>query len=347
MVSETSDFNFLSSLKHLSGPLTLSWDITNKCNFNCAHCLNCSNDQSKHDFSDELNKDDVTRLLKQIQDIRPYSMCICGGEPTLSPYLFRTIKEISSVGTIVNMVSNGYLIDDAFAKSLNSAGLSLCQISLDSDIEDEHDSFRGVKGAYRRAINAIKSIVKAKIDLAISFVPTKFNLPHFDNYYRLLESLGCKLVRIMPLLPMGRGLHHFNELEPTGEDYFKFVLDIKKYNDKSNKQLRIEWGDPLEHIYLAKYLPRPVPINMEIKSNGDISPSIYLPISVGNIRRHSLKEYWDAGFNRIWGHSDVMALTDLIHTLEDFKTLSLQTWNIHRKTIDLIDDRRKNHAANK
>lgn len=35
--------------KH-SGPLSISWDITNKCNFNCEHCLNRSGDMHMHDF---------------------------------------------------------------------------------------------------------------------------------------------------------------------------------------------------------------------------------------------------------------------------------------------------------
>lgn len=45
-------------LKSLSGPLMISWDITNKCNMNCRHCLNRSNDAYTHSFEDEFNCDE-------------------------------------------------------------------------------------------------------------------------------------------------------------------------------------------------------------------------------------------------------------------------------------------------
>ena len=37
-----------------------------------------------------------------------------------------------------------------------------------------------------------------------------------------------------------------------------------------------------------------------IKANGNIMVSPYLPISVGNIRRHAFNEYWNNGLSGVW-----------------------------------------------
>lgn len=105
------------ALKSLAGPMMVSWDITNQCNFDCLHCLNRSNDATIHDFKDELSKEEKENIVNQILEVRPYSMCICGGEPTLCKDLFWIIEKLSQAGISVNMVSNGYIIDEKFAKN--------------------------------------------------------------------------------------------------------------------------------------------------------------------------------------------------------------------------------------
>ena len=275
-------------LESLNGPIMLSWDVTNRCNFNCQHCLNRSNDCKAHDFSDELTDKECDMLVQQIIDVRPYSMCICGGEPTLRSNLFDIISKISKSGCKVNMVSNGYLIDEDYAQKLVEAGLFFLQISLDSIHPELHDKFRGRDGAFDAAVRALKILSKTNVVIATAMTPTKFNIHEFPEYVDFIRSLGCNYVRMMPILPMGRGYEHFKDLEPTAEQYLKFVVDIEKIKVKY-PDFRVEWGDPLEHIYLAEYTKRTQPIVMEIRSNGDIGVSIYLPISVGYIRRHSIK----------------------------------------------------------
>ena len=323
-------------LSSLSGPMMISWDITNKCNFNCKHCLNRSNDCSTHDFDDELNDSEIDDIISQIIDIKPYSLCICGGEPTLSPKIFDIIKRISAIGCQVNMVSNGYFIDENYAKKLEAAGLYFIQISLDSIYSDMHDEFREKKGAYKNALQAISFLKNTKIRIATAMTPTSFNVEQLTKYVEFVQNLGCNYVRMMPLLPMGRGLDSFNTLEPSEEQYLRLVIEIEKLKIKY-PNFNAEWGDPLEHIYLAQHKPRIQPIIMEIRANGDLGVSVYLPISVGNIRRHSLQEYWNGGYNQIWGNEDVLNLAKELKTIEDFKKLSLQTWSSKRKTIDILE----------
>ena len=233
------------------------------------------------------------------------------------------------------MVSNGFFMDKKFVGALKKVDISFIQISLDSYIEEQHDEFRSYRGAFKKACEAIKNLNNIKIPFAIAMCPTKFNCDNFAEYVEFVKNMGCKFLRIMPLLPMGRGLDNFKRLEPSSYDYMKLQREINLIN---GNDIYIEWGDPLDHIVKAIEYKRSFPVSIEIKSNGDIGVSIYLPISVGNIRRHRLKEYWDNGLDSIWTHPDIIEIAKKIESLEDFKKRSLQTWSIVRKDIDIIND---------
>ena len=78
-----------------------------------------------------------------------------------------------------------------------------------------------------------------------------------------------------------------------------------------------------------------------MRSNGDIGPSIYMPISVGNIRKHTLKEYWDNGFNFIWKRPEVLEMAKKYITISDFKDVKLKAWTDERKYIDIIEEKKE------
>jgi len=323
-------------LANLSGPMMIAWDITNRCNLNCFHCLNCSGDAVAHDFSAELSIEEAMDLTNQIIAFHPLSVCVCGGEPTLRHDLTQIVREMAKSGIQVNMVSNGLELPDSKIVELKDAGLSFLQISIDGARAETHNAFRNNDRSFESATKAVKDAVRRQLHVATSFCPTRENIPQFRDYVGLVRELGCRNIRMMPFLPMGRGLGYSRSLLPSEEQYLDLKLEIATQR-VIHTDMQIEWGDPLEHIYIAVHKPRPEPIVMEIRANGDIAPSIYLPISVGNAMRHPLRDYWEAGFNRIWANPDVLELAKAVQTIDDFFHASLHTWTVDRKRIDLVD----------
>lgn len=324
------------NLNDLSGPIMISWDVTNKCNFRCKHCYNSSSDSKIHNFKEELNFDQVKEVVKQIIEIRPYSFCICGGEPTLFPHLEYLVKELRKNGIYANMVSNGFLIDKTKAKWIKEIGIGLVQISIDGSKAATHDEFRCVNGAFNKALDALKNLKEVGAETAVSFCPNKKNLDEFFEMVQIVYDTGCRNLRMMPLLPMGRGLKNYNDLTLDNDGYLKLIKYIgdakQKYED-----MKIEWGDPIEHLYLANYV-RDTPICVEIKANGDLGISNYLPITVGNVRKHTIKEYWEQGLKHIWSNPKAKHFCRQVLTTYDFAFLDLHTWNEDRYRFDLIDD---------
>ena len=317
-----------------SGPMTVSWDLTSRCNFNCKHCFNRSGDDKYHDFSKELTLSESLEVCEQIIEMKPEVVCFCGGEPTLNKNLFVIGKKLTDVGIKVNMVSNGYLISPEYAKKLKEMKINIVQISLDSHIPSNHDLFRNHKDAFLHATQAIKNLTNEGIFTAVSMCPTKFNCECLEDYTLFVNNIGAKMIRIMPFLPMGRGFDNYLKFKPSNIQYLKLKYNIQKLMEKG---FSIEFGDPLDHIKKAIEFERTFPLSIDIKADGKIGISGYLPIFVGSVKRHSIKEYWNNGLSNIWDNKVVHETCDNLKTLDEFNTL--YDGNKRLREFDLIDDK--------
>lgn len=297
-------------------PKMLSWDITNKCNLFCKHCFNCSGDTEKYCFEDELSDDECIKLAQEIVLVKPQQLCICGGETLLRNVIFDVIKILSNAGICVNMVSNGILMTDDVAIKLKQSGINDVQISIDG-LGSQHDNFRNREGAFKSAVNAVECLKSAGLSPVVSMVPNKINYASFPAYVEYISNLGAKSIRMMPLLPMGRGKINFDDFFMSSKEMFEFVSKLGYLKEKY-PNMNIDWGDPLEHLYLVRVTRRRYPLVVSISSSGKLGVTPYLPITVGDVRKHSLKEYWDAGLNTIWRNKEIMDMIRKANTVFDF-----------------------------
>ena len=79
----------------------------------------------------------------------------------------------------------------------------------------------------------------------------------------------------------------------------------------------------------------------EIKSDGNLTASAYIPVTVGNLKRHSLKDYWKAGLGKVWDIPVIRELAEFVVCIEDMKYDLQELPKIFYEDnieIDLVDD---------
>lgn len=318
----------------LIGPTIISLDVTNKCNLKCRHCYNNSGNRY---IRQELSDKQIVNIVEEVAEFKPMSFCICGGEPLLrSKLVFQIIKILKSNGsTTVNMVSNGTLLTDNIGKELNESGLDGFQISLDGHNKELHEIIRG-DGSYKSAIRGIEILISTGLNWSVSSIPTRYSIDHFPALVTFLQSLGCESVRTQPLMIQGEGLINAFELVPSRRQYTQFI-DYIHNKQLTNDGMTIEWGDPIEHlIKFSKFATKPNLVG-DIKANGDLSVSAYLPLVVGNLTKHPFSEYWEKGYNKIWEHRLVQKLAHLINSIPDMGDIKPCPFFEDPIKIDLIE----------
>lgn len=317
----------------LVGPHQLALDITNNCNLRCLHCFNYSGENIV--IKNELTDSEVIDFIKSLVPLQLINLCFCGGEPLLRKDLLLRSAEILTSNNIthVSFVTNGILLTKELAKDLKKSGVNRIQVSLDGYCAEHHDRLRNKAGVFEKAIEALKIIEENKFEMSVAFTPTSFNIDGFTEEYHLLEKISSRIkLRVQPLMLLGRASENLKEIQPTEMQYRGLVRQI---NLLKSGPINIEWGDPIDH--LIRFSSKTLPVNQcSVRANGDITVSPYIPLVIGNIRKHSFTEYWNYGLNKIWDKNIPRTLASQIMSISDM-TFSATTPNVFKEDDIYLD----------
>ncbi len=177
------------------------WNITRACNLKCVHCYAHATDDAT---ANELT---TAQGLKMIDDLAAFGVPVLlfsGGEPLVRKDLPELAAYAVEKGMRAVISTNGTLISRQTAQVLKEIGLSYVGISLDG-LEPVNDRFRGVKGAYSKAMKGIRNCQEAGIKVGLRFTINKRNVKEIPGIFDLLEELEIPRVCFYHLVYAGRG----------------------------------------------------------------------------------------------------------------------------------------------
>ena len=177
------------------------WNVTRSCNLKCVHCYAHAKDQK---FENELSTKEGKALIDDLAAFGAPVMLFSGGEPLVREDLPELAAYAVEKGMRAVISTNGTLITPELARTLKAIGLSYVGISLDG-MEAVNDRFRGVKGAYRAALDGIRNSQAAGIKVGLRFTINKFNAAEIPNIFDLLEEMDIPRVCFYHLVYAGRG----------------------------------------------------------------------------------------------------------------------------------------------
>lgn len=206
----------------------LFWECTLRCNLNCIHC---GSDCTKEALSPDMPMNDFLKVLDNIAPhVNPAKtmIVITGGEPLMRKDLEACGLEIYKRGFPWGMVTNGFALTSVRLKSLLDAGLRSITVSMDGLNPETHDWFRGRKGSWEKAINAI-SMVASTPGLVYDVVTcvNKRNINDLEAIRDLLISKGVNRWRLFIIFPKGRAKEN-PELSLSNQEFVRLMDFIKQ-----------------------------------------------------------------------------------------------------------------------
>jgi 12,18-didecarboxysiroheme deacetylase len=177
------------------------WNTTRACNLNCIHCYAKAVHQSR---DKELTTEEGFNLIDDLATFGVPVLLFSGGEPLLRPDLIELTRYAVSKGIRAVISTNGTLITEEKAMLLKNAGVSYVGISLDG-LEQVNDHFRGVKGAFKKALNGIKNCQKVDLKVGLRFTINKLNIDQAPGIFDLAEKMNIERICFYHLVYSGRG----------------------------------------------------------------------------------------------------------------------------------------------
>ncbi len=164
------------------GPVVI-WNLVRRCNLTCRHCYSISADK---DFPDELDTEQVFRVMDDLQRFRVPVLILSGGEPLLRPDIFDIAHRAREMGFYTALSTNGTLIDESNIDAIAGVGFDYLGISIDG-IAGTHDRFRRMEGAFEASMQGLRLCRDRGIKVGLRFTMTQDNAAELPQLLELME----------------------------------------------------------------------------------------------------------------------------------------------------------------
>lgn len=177
------------------------WNITRTCNLRCVHCYS---DSAARSYPGELDRDQLLAVADDLIDYGVPAVLLSGGEPLVHPHFWEIAQRLILGGRRVVLSTNATLLTPEVAQRLATLGVIYVGASLDG-IGPTNDEFRGVDGAFERAVQGIHNARAAGLKVSLRMTLTKHNVEDIEGIARFVEEEGIERVCFYHLAYSGRG----------------------------------------------------------------------------------------------------------------------------------------------
>ncbi|MHC4665874.1 MAG: radical SAM protein [Planctomycetota bacterium] len=177
------------------------WNITRACNLKCVHCYN---DSGSSRADDELSTSEAKEVLEDLARFGVPSVLFSGGEPLMRKDLFELLGYAGRLGLRTVISTNGTLITPDAVERMKKHNVSYVGISLDG-VGPINDKFRGVAGAFEKAVEGIRNCQEAAVRIGLRLTLTKRNVQDLEPLFDFFERENIERACFYHLVPSGRG----------------------------------------------------------------------------------------------------------------------------------------------
>jgi radical SAM protein with 4Fe4S-binding SPASM domain len=227
--------------------ISCKWEITDKCNLKCIHCLVRRVKRKR-----ELSTSEVLTALENLQRHGLRKLELTGGEPLLRRDIFHILEYCKKKGIEVDLITNGTLIDKYVVKKLKKVANRI-YVSLDGPNSKINDAIRG-KGSFRKTLKGIKLLIKERIDTVCILTLNKINISHLNSYYNFLKKLGIKKFLVNTVVLRGIAWKNRKKLSIKLKEILRIFSKRYKVEDKCDAKLEEIFISPNGDMYLCSEL---------------------------------------------------------------------------------------------
>ena len=281
------------NMEYLPVPISVNWNLTNLCNFECQHCYS----KEIREKLEEMTNEEVTETIRKLKKDGVQFITFGGGESLLRKDIWNILEECNRNGIEFRIITNGYALDDNTCEKLKKFNIMELLISLDGPCAKIHDNFRNKKGSFDKVISSIKLAQKYQIEIMVLTNINSYNKMLISEFCDLIEQLGIKKWRVNEIKELGNGDKNSEKLLISPSELKKCHEQIYEFEKRGTCSILY---DSVFAIYdsssgYEKMLPgcHCGRMSLCIRANGDVLPCVYYNKILGNVKKQSLLEIWE------------------------------------------------------
>ncbi len=276
------------------------WELTLACNLRCIHCGSTAGKIR----ADELDRTEAMAVVDSLVEVGCERVTLMGGEPFMRRDWTDVAARLTGAGVIVEVLTNGHLVDDEIVQQLLDTGVSSVSISVDGTPE-VHDELRDQAGSFEEALGAVRRLKAAGFPVGVVTQINRLNLLTLPGLYRHLLDAGVDGWQLQLSEALGRFKEHdqltvLPEDLPGIEAFLLTVIDDGKlwayaadnigYMSRSEPVIRAGEKDSQAYWCGCHAGERIIGIS----SDGSVRACLSLPeeFNEANVRERTLQDIW-------------------------------------------------------
>lgn len=284
-------------------PLLIYWELTRACDLVCRHCR-ASAVPRRHPA--ELGTEEALALLDRLEGFGPPlpHLVMTGGDILHRPDLEALVEAALGRGFPLSLSPSATpRLTPAVLERWRGLGVASLSLSLDGASPQVHDGLRGVPGCFDWTLRLARRAVELGLALQINTLVCAETAGELPALYRLLEGLGIARWSLFFLVETGRG-RVLKPLPPgRAERTLVWLWETARSapfpikTTEAHHFRRVGWVR-LRRAGLPPEAIRRTPLGrgfgvrdgngiLFISHTGEVYPSGFLPLPVGNVRRES------------------------------------------------------------
>ena len=199
-------------------PFAATFEVTYSCNEKCVHCY-------MDRTGSRLSLTKIKDILDQLAEAGCLFVSFTGGELFTRGDALEIIHHASSKNFVIDVLSNGTLIDEGVCRALESCSVRRVQVSIYGSNEVCHDRITQLPGSLTKTTTAIRLLRNHGIKVEVAFPMMQGN---FDQRYDVRElaiSMGCEFSPSPYITARNDGSQDTFAMRITDEQLRQFLSD--------------------------------------------------------------------------------------------------------------------------
>ena len=209
-----------ATFKGIRAPFTAGFELTAKCNLDCVHCYAKPGRVHK-----DMSTDEFKSIFDVLVDRGLLDAYFTGGEIFTRSDFEEIYLYAKKKGVLLSLLSNITLLTKHHIDLFKEYPVEVISTTMYGYTEEAYERVTGVKGSYKKFMNALELLEKSGIKYELKYVAMEQN---YDDIYKMREfgnKLGVPMVIILDVHPMSDGSTAPMNFRLTPLEAFEF--DIK------------------------------------------------------------------------------------------------------------------------
>ncbi len=168
-------------------PLSILFELTNRCNEDCEHCY-----VDLGDVENELETDEVLRILAELRASGTLFLTFTGGEIFTRRDILTLIREARRLGFALRLFSNGTLIGDEAVATIREVGVTGIEMSLYAMEPKAHDAVTRIRGSWAKTTRAARKLAAAGVPVVLKAPVMRHLATEHRAIVEFCEEIGAE-----------------------------------------------------------------------------------------------------------------------------------------------------------